>query len=118
VVKDEIYMYRNWQPKKVRVLMSLDYSNSPTDNEVDTKHGYHVPVCWVKEYGQGRVYFNNLGHNEQTWTNEAFLQSITTAVKWIRGEVEADAAPNPDVSAAQEAKAQQDFESGGFKRAK
>jgi type 1 glutamine amidotransferase len=118
VVKDEIYMYRNWQPKKVRVLMSLDYSKSPTDNEVDTKHGYHVPVCWVKEYGEGRVYFNNLGHNEATWTNKTFLDSITTAVKWIRGEVEADATPNPEVSDAQEAKAQRDFESGGFKRAK
>ena len=115
VLKDEIYMYRHWQPEKVRVLLSLDYSRSPTGNAINTEHGYHVPVCWVKEYGQGRVYFNNLGHNESSWTNKAYLDSITAAVKWIRSEIEADATPNPEVSAAQEEKARKDFEAGGFK---
>lgn len=116
VIKDEIYMYRHWQPEKVRVLLSLDYARSPTGSPINTEHGYHVPVCWVKEYGQGRVYFNNLGHNESSWTNKAYLDSITAAVKWIRGEIEADATPNPDVSAAQEEKARKDFEAGEFKR--
>ncbi len=116
VIKDEIYMYRNWQPEKVRVLMSLDYSKSPTDNPVPLEFGYHVPICWVKENGDGKLYFNNLGHNETTWTNEAFLKSIALAVDWIRGEVEADATPNPRVSATQEERAAHDFEAGGFKR--
>lgn len=116
-IKDEIYMYRHWQPEKVRVLLSLDYSKSPTDNPVDVKYGYHVPVCWIKQYGEGRVYFNNLGHNETSWTNPQYLASITAAVKWIRGEVSVDASPNPEVSAAQEKKAQRDFDAAGFKRA-
>jgi uncharacterized protein len=114
VVKDEIYMYRHWQPDKVRVLLSLDYSRSPTKNPVPTEHGHHVPVCWIKQIGEGRLYFNNLGHNETTWTNEAFLNSIANAVEWIRGAKEADATPNPEVSAAQELKAQHDFAAGGF----
>ena len=118
VIQDEIYMYRHWQPEKVRVLLSLDYARSPTTSEVPTAHGYHVPVCWVKEYGQGRVYYNNLGHNEASWTNPAYLQSITNAVAWMRGEVEVDATPNPDVSAAQEEKAAHDFVAGGFKQKK
>lgn len=116
IIQDEIYMYRHWQPDKVRVLMSLDYSRSPTNAEVPTEHGFHVPVCWVKQYGEGRVYFNNLGHNEQTWTNEAFLQSIANAVDWIRGDKPGNATPNPEVSAEQEAKAQRDFEAGSFKQ--
>ena len=116
VIKDEIYMYRHWQPEKVRVLMSLDSSKSPTGSEVPTEFGYHVPLCWVKEYGEGKLYFNNLGHNESTWTNKEFLESITLAIDWIRGEIEADATPNPDVSAAQEEKAAQDFEAGDFKK--
>lgn len=115
VVKDEIYMYRHWQPEKVRVLLSLDYSKSPTGAPVNTEYGYHVPVCWVKNYGEGKLYFNNLGHNEVTWTNKEFLASITQAVKWIRGEVQIDASPNPAVSAAQEEKARKDFVTGGFK---
>lgn len=116
VIKDEIYMYRHWQPDKVRVLASLDYSRSPTNSPVPTEFGYHVPVVWCKNYGDGKVYFSNLGHNEVTWTNEAVLASITNAVKWIRGDIEADATPNPEVSAAQEEKARQDFEAGDFKQ--
>lgn len=116
VIKDEIYMYRQWQPEKVRVLLSLDYSKSPTNAPVPTEHGYHVPVCWIKDYGDGRVYVNNLGHNEGSWTNKAYLESITRAVKWIRGEIDVDATPNPEVSAAQEAKAQKDFIAGDFKK--
>lgn len=114
--QEEIYMYRHWQPEKVRVLLSLDYSQSPTGAAVPTEHGYHVPVCWIKNYGDGKVYFNNLGHREDTWTRKPFLDSITQAVKWIRGDISVDATPNPDVSAAQEKKAQADFAAGNFKK--
>lgn len=95
-IRDEIYQYKNWQPEKVRVLMSLDMSKCKPSMP------YHVPVAWVKNYGEGRVYFNNLGHNETSWTDERYLTSITEAVKWIRGEVELDATPNPNLSAEQE----------------
>jgi type 1 glutamine amidotransferase len=116
VIKDEIYMYKHWQPEKVRVLLSLDYARSPTTNPVPTEFGYHVPVCWIKQIGEGRLYFNNLGHNEASWTNKSYLDSIANAIEWIRGATEADATPNPEVSAAQEQKAQQDFASGGFRK--
>lgn len=95
-IQDEIYQYKNWQPEKVRVLMSLDMSKCKPSKK------YHVPVAWVKNYGEGRVYFNNLGHNEATWADARYMESITTGVKWIRGEVEVDATPNPEVSKAQE----------------
>jgi len=96
VIRDEIYQYRNWQPAKVRVLMSLDMSKCKPAKP------YHVAVAWVKEYGDGRIYYNNLGHNKGTWTNGAFLDSVTAAVNWVNGELEAEAAPNPELSAAQE----------------
>lgn len=115
-LKEEIYMYRNWQPEKVRVLVSLNYAKSPTGSPVPTEHGFHVPVCWIKKYGDGKVYFNNLGHREDTWTRKPLLDSITNAVRWMRGEIEVDATPNPELSAAQEKKAQRDFAAGDFKK--
>lgn len=115
--QDEIYMYRNWQPHKVRVLLSLDYAQSPIKNPVNVSHGYHVPVCWIKQVGEGKLYYNNLGHREETWTNRQYLESIATAVRWFRGEIEVDATPNPEVSAAQEEKARMDFVTGGFRKA-
>ena len=98
-IKDEIYQYKNWQPEKVRVLMSLDMSRCKPSAP------YHVPVAWVKSYGEGRVYFNNLGHNESTWADSRYLESITAGVKWIRGDVEAESAPNPELSVKEEEKA-------------
>ena len=114
-IKDEIYMYRHWQPAKCRVLLSLDYSKSPTGSEIPTEHGYHVPLCWIKNVGEGKLYYNNLGHNETSWTNPAYLESITQAVRWMRGDIEVDATPNPDVSKAMEEKSAKDFAAGGFK---
>lgn len=96
---DEIYEYKNWQPEKVRVLMSLDMS------KCRIKKPYHVPVVWVKEFGEGRVYFNNLGHNPETWTNKTFQQSLLHAIAWVSGKGEAHAAPNPELSKLEEEKA-------------
>jgi len=96
VIRDEIYQYKNWQPEKVRVLMSLNMAKCRPSMP------YHVPVAWIKAYGAGRVYFNNLGHNETSWANERYLKSITEAVRWMRGEIPLDATPNPALSAAEE----------------
>jgi len=95
-IRDEIYQYKNWQPEKVRVLMSLNMAKCKPSKP------YHVPVAWVKAYGEGKVYVNNLGHNESTWSDQRFLNSVTNAVKWMRGEVSGETAPNPDLSAKQE----------------
>jgi type 1 glutamine amidotransferase len=93
--QDEIYQYDHWQPEKVRVLMSLDMEGS------EIKRPYHVPVAWCKSIGEGKLFYNNMGHREETWTNEAFLKSIVGAVRWIAGKEQGQATPNPEVSAEQ-----------------
>ncbi|MFK7735212.1 MAG: ThuA domain-containing protein [Pirellulaceae bacterium] len=95
VVQDEIYQYTNWQPEKVRVLMSLDMEDT------ELKRPYHVPVAWCKQVGEGRLFYNNMGHREETWKNKEFLASITAAVRWIAGEEQGSAEPNPEVSEQQ-----------------
>jgi hypothetical protein len=99
---DEIYQYKNWQPEKVKVLMSLNMAKT------DLKKPYHVPVAWAKAWGNGKVYYNNLGHNERTWTDSRFLESTQQAVRWILGLEEGDATPNPKLSQAQDEKAKRD----------
>ncbi len=103
-IKDEIYQFKNWQPEKVHVLMSLNMAKT------ELKKPYHVPVAWCKEYGQGKAFHMSLGHNEAVWQNPLYLQSMLGGVKWILGHEKGSAKPNPEVSAAQEAKAKADFE--------
>ena len=69
------------------------------------KKPYHVPICWVKQYGEGRVMHMSLGHREDVWTNPTYQQSLLGGVKWILGHEKGEAKPNPDLSAAQEKKA-------------
>lgn len=117
-IKDEIYWYSHWVPENVHVLMSLNIAKCPTkgekrkmkdgDVEIETIYTEHVPVAWCRSWGDGKIFFNNLGHNESTWTDPRFLESTEAAVRWIRGEVEGDCAPNPEVSAQQQQKALED----------
>ncbi len=93
---EEIYQYHNWQPENVRVLLSLDMSKT------SLKKPYHVPVSWCRLYGEGKIYYNNLGHNDTTWAKPEFLASISNAVDWITGKIEVNTTPNPEVSANQE----------------
>jgi type 1 glutamine amidotransferase len=101
-LKDEIYQFKNWQPEKVRVLMSLNMAKT------QLKKPYHIPICWVKQYGEGRVMHMSLGHREDVWTNPTYQQSLLGGVKWILGHEKGEAKPNPDLSAAQEKKAMTD----------
>lgn len=101
-LKDEIYQFKNWQPEKVRVLMSLNMAKTAL------KKPYHIPICWVKQYGEGRVMHMSLGHREDVWTNPTYQQSLLGGVKWILGHEEGKSAPNPDLSEAQEKKAKAD----------
>lgn len=98
-IKDEIYQYRNWQPEKVHVLMSLNMEKCKPGKP------YHVPVAWCKNWGEGKIFVNNLGHNGSTWTDKRFLKSTENAVRWVVGLAKGDATPNPKVSAAEEEKA-------------
>ena len=100
--KDEIYQYKNWQPEKVRVLMSINMAKTKT------KRPYMVPVSWVKPYGDGRIFYTNLGHNPQTWTDKRFLAHVDGGIRWALGLVEGDATPNPKVQAELEEKAKKD----------
>jgi type 1 glutamine amidotransferase len=111
-IKDEIYQYKgpdktpdqreigsHWHPENVHLLMSLNME------KCNPKKPYHVPLAWVKEWGQGKIFYTNLGHNEKTWTNKTFLKSVENAVRWIRNMDPGDATPNPDVSKAEDEKA-------------
>jgi uncharacterized protein len=102
-ITDEIYQFKNWQPEKVHVLMSLNMAKT------ELKKPRHIPIAWVKNYGDGRVLHMSLGHREDVWTNDKYMQSLLGGIKWIMGLEPGDATPNPDVSSAQEAKAKADF---------
>jgi len=103
-IQDEIYQFKNWQPEKVRVLMSLNMAKT------NLKKPYHVPILWVKKYGDGKVMHMSLGHNESVWANETYRASLLGGIRWVLNLEPGDAQPNPELSAEQEKKAKADAE--------
>ena len=102
-ITDEIYQFKNWQPEKVHVLMSLNMAKTKL------KKPYHVPIAWVKKYGDGKVLHMSLGHREDVWTNPKYMESLLGGIKWILGSEPGDATPNPEVSSGPGSQGQ-----GGF----
>lgn len=131
-IKDEIYRFKNWQPDKVHLLMSLNMEK--TADKIDGqlrgnikkllsegkteeakklesqlgKTNYHVPILWVKNYGEGKVMHMSLGHNEAVWESETYQASLLGGIRWMLNQEPGDATPNPELSAAQEKKAAAD----------
>ena len=98
-LKDEIYQFKHWQPEKVRVLMSLDMAKT------ELKKPYHVPILWIKKYGDGKAMHMSLGHREDVWTNENYQKTLLEGVKWMLGVTEIDATPNPELDKQENEKA-------------
>ncbi|GAA5221489.1 hypothetical protein GCM10025777_21190 [Membranihabitans marinus] len=43
---------------------------------------YREPWTWVKEYGQGKVFYTAYGHNEKTWSHPEFQNLIKSGILW------------------------------------
>ena len=94
--KDEIYQYDpRFKPENLRVLVSIDMAAS------NPKEPWHVPVSWVRDYGKGRVFYTNFGHNEATWKDPSFQKHATAGITWALGTFAAPAEPNPEAQAAE-----------------
>lgn len=90
---EEIYQYTGFDPDRVRVLQTLDMSAG------SLRRPYPVAVTWVREIGQGRLFYTNLGHTPSTWDDRRFRSQIVDAIRWTGGRLEAPVSPNPDVQA-------------------
>lgn len=87
---EEVYQYSGFEPDRVRVLQTLDFSGTPL------KRPYAVPVAWARQVGQGRLFFSNLGHTPATWDDPRFREQLVEAVKWTGRRTRGSAAPDPD----------------------
>ena len=94
--QDEIYQYDpRYKPENLRVLVSLEMQGSAP------REPWHVPVSWVRDYGAGRVFYTNFGHNDATWKEPMFQKHMSEGIAWALKRFDADATPNPDVQAAE-----------------
>lgn len=54
------------------------------------------PATWARLYGQGRVFYTNMGHREDVWTNPVFQAVLVGGINWAVRNTDADVTPNLD----------------------
>ena len=62
-----------------------------------------VPVSWLRKAGDGRVFYTNFGHREDTFTKPAILKHMLDGIQYAIGDLEADATPTAQAGAKQPA---------------
>ncbi len=86
--------------QKVRVLLSLDLSQTPDPaekaawlKEVVKGRVGDYPISWIKTYGRGRVFYCTLGHSTATYLHPLYLRHVLAGIQFVIGDLPADAAP-------------------------
>ncbi len=105
IKQEEMYLIKSQNPEKVRSIFFLRH-----DPNFPDQRGF-FPVSWVREYGNGRVFYTSLGHREDLWsddpalpgrinpveTSKQFQAHILGGIRWALGLAGGSAAPNPPV---------------------
>ena len=74
---DETYVHDQFAPD-IRVLM------------VREEQGGYEPYTWVRNQGNGRVFYTALGHDEHTWKNAGFQKLLEQGLRWAAGKIPED----------------------------
>jgi putative membrane-bound dehydrogenase-like protein len=73
VTKDETYVHDKIS-KNIQVLSER------------VEGGHHEPYTWIRPYGEGRVFYTAYGHDENTFTNQGFLDLVRNGIIWAVGD--------------------------------
>jgi len=98
---DEFYRFMPEGPysrEKVHVLMSIDTAKTdmnqlpgcPQCQRPDNDYA----ISWIRNYGQGRVFYLSLGHNPTIFMTPAFFEHVLAGIQFVLGDLAADAAPS------------------------
>jgi len=91
-IKDEIYISREpYSRKNLRILLSLDLDQMTDPGKRPDKD---YAVSWVRQYGEGRVFYTTLGHAMETYWNPLFLQHVLAGVQFATGDLPGEVTPS------------------------
>lgn len=97
-VRDEIYTMgiNSWSRDNVRVLTSIDYEKmSPGDRALEEhpRADHDSGLSWIRREGQGRVFYEALGHSERIYAIRPLLEHILAGMQYVLGDLNVDHTP-------------------------
>jgi uncharacterized protein len=79
---DETYVHQKHNPN--RTVLS-----------VRRHEGGEEPWTWVRDHGEGRVFYTAWGHDLRTWSNPGFQRLVERGIRWAAGDWALEAPPPP-----------------------
>ena len=86
---EEWYAMRNYATN-LHVLLIMDTATMVRGSY----YAPNYPSTWARQYGKGRVFYTNLGHEKDVWNGPVFQHILAGAFNWADGSIEADVSPN------------------------
>ncbi len=83
--KEEIYQLKEFDPAKVRVLVSLD--TTKTNMTLKGIKAKQFPLVYYRDYGRGKVVYNAFGHRPDIWTSEWYQTMLVNSIMWGTGRM-------------------------------
>jgi type 1 glutamine amidotransferase len=103
--REEYYRFEHEGPTRVRwnnvrVLLTVDLDEKVPNSTDKPWQGYRrpdkvYPLAWIREYGKGRVFYNSMGHMQETFMRPEIVGHFLVGMQYILGDVDANATPNP-----------------------
>lgn len=88
---EEIYQLKEpYDSSKLDMLLRLDTENSDMKVRGIKRADNDFGVSWTKSYGEGRVFYCSLGHNEHIFWNPKVLSIYLNGIQWAMGDLEID----------------------------
>lgn len=98
---EEIFQFREpYSRQKVRVLLSLDTETTNMTVPWIHRKDNDFALAWIREYGQGRVFYSAIGHRTEIWWNPKVLSFYLDGIQFATGDLPADATPSAKVQEA------------------
>jgi len=82
IIVKNLKEFSTWDETYVHTKLAAD--NTILMERVEGDH--HEPWTWVRQQGEGRVFYTAYGHDERTWNNPGFQQLIKEGILWAVGD--------------------------------
>jgi type 1 glutamine amidotransferase len=100
--RDEFFRFKNpYSRDLVHVLLSIDTQKTDMEQgrafgEVDRQDNDYA-VAWVRQYGQGRVFYSTIAHHPQVFWDPVMLEFYLDAIQYALGDIKASAIPSSSI---------------------
>lgn len=81
-INDEIYQFRDFDPRTSHVLLRLQPSTVDLTKKNVHQRPYGWPLAWTRKEGKGRVFYVALGHEEAVWRDPPYQELLLNGIKW------------------------------------